>query len=599
MTAKTDWWSRRSAADDYLDDEAEVIDTDDDAWLDTFEFDEAPEAKGDRLGHLWGRYTGRPSEGSWASTQARSTQRTIAAHRVVQGFVDTFATDGTYKVHFDGTTWTAGSSLDGRIVITTAPLEDKTLTDAEVHAILTALAVHEAAHLRYSKDLMRKAAKHPDPRAPRVANLLCDVHDERAFATEYPGFGDDIFAPAMAYIARTLWPSIPTPSSEMDSVFSMGIAAVRYDEYTAWAPEHEAERQWWRSWSDRHGAYTTTRQAMAGVEEALAHLGDATDEDADDQPGQPTAGEPGGTGMGDGETTFPVCWADALQEMGDVDAAHRAEAIAAMGEHLTDDGNGEIWWGPKGVARSRRTVVPSPAAGAAIRAAFARSRTGTYAVEHGLRRGRLTNHGLHRLADNDGRIFARRQAQSEGRYRIWLMVDCSVSMSVRPLENAMEVSAALAAAVRMLPNVSLDVWGWTSGQKVGAGWSAVRVYGDGSSVADIGYLGGLTMGGTPDADVLRWADGAIRKHARPGETPIVIMASDGQGRLSYEPSIVTDARKHGVAVLSVAIGSIREADQQRIYGSHGYVPWRGSIAALAGPLGRIIGRIAAGGEVRA
>lgn len=130
------------------------------------------------------------------------------------------------------------------------------------------------------------------------------------------------------------------------------------------------------------------------------------------------------------------------------------------------------------------------------------------------------------------------------------------------------------------------------------------------------------MGGTPDMSVLSWAAREIRKQCRPDETPVILMASDGQGGLASEammrdPEIhetwrasgvseeqireyasqsgkdrVAEARKSGVKVLSVAIGSLDPASQDRIYGKGNHLIWKGSIKAMAKPLGDLLAKVA-------
>ena len=113
----------------------------------------------------------------------------------------------------------------------------------------------------------------------------------------------------------------------------------------------------------------------------------------------------------------------------------------------------------------------------------------------------------------------------------------------------------------------------------------------------------------PDAPVLSWAAKEIRKQCRPDETPVIIMASDGAGSLQGEaywrgqsqvssyvetpgPDRVAQARKAGIKVLSVAIGGLDPVAQQMVYGQGNFLAWRGSIQAMAKPLGDLLARIA-------
>ncbi len=196
-------------------------------------------------------------------------------------------------------------------------------------------------------------------------------------------------------------------------------------------------------------------------------------------------------------------------------------------------------------------------------------------------------------------------------------------MSGSPSRDAANLAASVALAVRHIPNVTLDVWAWTSGIRVaGAQFSAIRIYADGEPIDKIADVSILPQGGTPDNLVLSWAAREIRKQCRPDETPVLLMASDGSGGLATEAFYrdpnqrknwertmtpeeidkfigdkvgkdrVAAARKSGVKVLSVAIGDLDIENQDRIYGEGNHLPWRGSIKKMAKPLGDLLAKVA-------
>jgi hypothetical protein len=266
--------------------------------------------------------------------------------------------------------------------------------------------------------------------------------------------------------------------------------------------------------------------------------------------------------------------------------------------------------------------APVSSANGYIRRAFQRSKTSHYASERGHVNGRIDNRSLPRIASDDYRLFSKRVAPSDTRYRVWLLVDNSGSMDGAPKRDAINLAASVALAVRHIPNVTLDVWAWTSGIKTqGAAFSAVRVYTEGQAIDKIGETMMLPSGGTPDNAVLSWAAREIKRQCRPDETPVLIMASDGSGGLwseayNKQPHIldqvrknmspedfaawsskfgedrVAAARKSGVKVLSVAIGQLDPGSQDAIYGKGNHLLWRGSIKNMAKPLGDLIARVA-------
>jgi hypothetical protein len=315
------------------------------------------------------------------------------------------------------------------------------------------------------------------------------------------------------------------------------------------------------------------------------------------------------TGLANGQST-------------DVDADTAERVAASAGALVTgrdDNEVGEVYWSAKGFTYNGRLHVEAKSsANGYIRRAFTRSRTAHYAVERGHLTGRIDNRSLPRIASDDYRLFSKRVAPSETKYRVWLMLDNSGSMRGNPSIQAMNLAASLALAVRHVPNVTLDVWAWTSGIKTpSAQFSAVRVYADGEPIAKIGDVGQCPQGGTPDGQVLSWASREIRKQCRPDETPVILMASDGDGSLASESwqrnfsvdgypaeeiarirasagkDRVAVARQSGVKVMSVAIGNgINAATQEAIYGKGNYLPWEGSIQKMAKPLGDLLARVA-------
>lgn len=667
---KQDWWSSRSAVDDgargdSLDDaiwnSRDDDDDDDDtgSWLDDFSFsDYAEQSTGSAVSTIWGRY-GRYVD------QSDNAAKLAAALRLVQGFVDTFATgDKPYRVSFDESVGTAGTDFVGRtIAISHKPLFDPTLTQDEAHTVMTAMAAHEASHVRYGRSTARAVATAfpGDALADRLSNILDDYRIERRYARDFPGY-EGIFAPALAYVAKSsLGENVPNGSTFRGG--NLAVAGTRYPQFIDWTGV-EGERDWWSAWATTFSANDTPKLHVEGVGAALDHLKDIAKQDRKERERKQAAkqGDPTGEGEGvpskksgasqsdgqsasqsesqsesqdesqsDGQSesqsesqsasqsesqdeitdegpTLAQCWSDGVGNAahGQTDrlGSGQAQDLANQGEHLTSpDANGQrglVYWGPRGLHLSRRGL-DSPIGAAAIKAAFLRARTGHFARERYQRAGRVDNCSLTRVVGSDQRIFAKRHAPSEQRYRVWLLVDCSGSMSGRPIDEAASVAQALVASTRSVPTVSLDVWGWTSGGNgtsggVGA-FQAVRVWTEGRDLADIGFLKSFGGGSTPDKETVQWAAKAIVAQSRSDEKPLIIIASDGQGSLRGDDGKATIAaiRKSGVAVVSVAIGRVRDDHFTNIYGQHGFVPFRGSISAMARPLAQVIARFASQG----
>jgi hypothetical protein len=651
----------------------------------------------DYIGSIWDRggFDFAPKKGG--GLQGRS-DALVAAHKTVKSFVDTFATGdagGRFAVTFDPHITTAGTDYAGRkVVISPAPVLDKTIDARTAGLILTAMAVHEASHVRYGKTnaaaITRTFGK-KDPRTHILSNILEDVRIERRFVEDYPGY-TDVFAPALEYVAKAAMTRIgvETLGPSTDPTTFAG-QSIRYPAFIDWTPESIAERDWWQAWAKRY-AVDKVSLKIEGIREALAHIDAAPPVDHEESP-EPTPGtgsgsdgqsadEPGDTGHQGGAQSSDADGPESDQTGDDQDAEDDVtlearlnvvredskdlrvptehddeEAVVAAAQAVADaideifgecptvavaaaaisngvdadridgrlaqdivnaaatlvkiDYERGLYSVPMSIdvrpaaslkGRERREVVPSPAASSAIGNALIRSRTGHTGIERGMTRGRCDSKSLYRIADNDYRLFHRRVAPSPGRYLIHMLVDWSGSMAGQPQTDVMDVVASIANASRHVPSMRMMVGGWTSPQNNRAAYLSDRsvvaglyeAWRSGQPITAIGDLGRITEGGTPDAWVLRHAIDAIRRDAQPGEQPVIMMLSDGQGYTAEVKKAVEYAAEKGVRVVSVAIGhAIDEDTQKEVYGHGNYVPWAGDIIATAAPLARLIGRMVA------
>lgn len=629
-TQTRNWWDLRSAADDSEIDDGFEYDDDD------FDFEDD---RDDSIGGFWNRY----------STQTTDDRRRIVdAQRLCQGLVDTFATgEKPYRVSFVEHGVGATDYGARTVTISHKPLLDRTITPELGQAVVTAVAAHEAAHVRYGGRTIKAAVQSAfgyDARAHVLSNIVKDVHDEAGFVADYPGFRG-LFAPAIRYVAESDLAKSGLdryPAIEKNPI-DVAVAAARYAEFTDWAGM-ESELAFWSDWAARAAKGNRAADHVAFVREGLAHLAEqeraAAERKQDERAETESSDETGDDGRGDesGETsgdesfdaeqaarqdrpTLDPCWADAAEDVAEdhgvdnsitgedadqlvTDETSRVSAQSPLGGDIS----GEAHWNPRAVITGRPEAVAfDGSVSGAIRAAFARTRTGHFETTRNLKSGRLDNRSLVRVASNDYRLFNKRTAPSEGKYLIWLLVDCSGSMFDRtgwnktndPIHQATRLSAALATATRFLPNIRLDVWGWTTAIKLsGASFAAVRVWSTGEPVANTGYLPKVNPGHhTPDGETLIWAAKAIRAAAKPDETPLIIIASDGHGSLrsSGHGSETVDAvRRSGVGVVSVALGELGEDNQRSLFGEGNFISWPGSIRALARPLGDLVARMAAG-----
>jgi hypothetical protein len=275
-----------------------------------------------------------------------------------------------------------------------------------------------------------------------------------------------------------------------------------------------------------------------------------------------------------------------------------AEDIVEQAANTEADGHGsrvDVAKSTKGLwyTTPRRTKASSLAT-RFIADAILRSRTGHTAVDSHRKSGRLDGHGLVRTGYGDTRVFEKRTAPSPGKFDIWVMIDCSGSMSTTILEAA-QVAHSMVAATRGTPTVRMTVWGWTDPfRPSNAHAGVVKVWETGMSPEAVYDLTAVRMGGTPDAIIMAWAGKAILRDVRADEKPVIIFVSDGCG-YGEMTERVTEARRAGVDVKSVSFGvGFSPAAQLERFGRGNVVPFAGTITATARGLGALFAKIVSG-----
>jgi hypothetical protein len=282
MTEKR-WWGSIPEADLDAD-----FDSEDLNW------DSGDDESRDYVGDMWGRF------GYDASTPIAA--KAVVAHGMVQTFVNAFARGGRYRVDFSDKVSTAGTDLQARkIVITTAPLSDPTLSAQEAGLVLTGMAAHEVSHDRYGRSTAAavRRAFGASPMANRLSNLLDDVRIERRFVTDYPGYAA-VFAPLLSYVAtkggRAIQPTLKRPSD-------LAIAAIRFESHADWSdPDVAAEAAWWKRWATIWSREDAPKRHVEAIRQALKHLnGLKTETDPKPKPAPPPSPQPASPGSTEGD----------------------------------------------------------------------------------------------------------------------------------------------------------------------------------------------------------------------------------------------------------------------------------------------------------
>lgn len=237
----------------------------------------------------------------WSEAGIRDRNEYGRIRDMLQGFADALtASDGRrYRVTFSEAAGLARTNLRERLIeVTPAPIGDRTLSTEALWAVLTSYLAHEATHDRYWRSYRKPLDEAFGERTPLRArahvydNLLQDVVGERRFERDYPGLRG-IFAPMLRYVASK------TPGQRMAAArpVNQAICAVRYAEWNDWTGA-ESERDWWQDWAHRAASKPTPSRWVAAIREAIAH--DAAQQQQPEPTPERTP-EPGGEPDPDGE----------------------------------------------------------------------------------------------------------------------------------------------------------------------------------------------------------------------------------------------------------------------------------------------------------
>lgn len=624
--------------------------------LDDFDSDDLEDVAPSDHGYLrgmWGSYSFRAAVGDKEADSSSIAKDTVTAHGMVQSFVNAFARDGHYAVTFDRDCSTAGTDMtDRNVVITPAPVADRSLTAEEAGLILTGLAVHEISHPRYGKNTAMAVQKvFPRNRvADRLSNLLDDVRIERRFVADYPGYSG-VFEPTLNYVGSSQVKKNRNvkPTMVLSQPVNLAIAAIRYPDFATWTEETDVERVWWSSWADRSAKEDSPKRHVAAIREALQHIVDTkpaaqpkskTENTDESGPMSTSTGQANDTEEidADGSTDDPSDSdaprdpdastedADAAlnEETKDADAKESVHTPSCSGSETVDqavldnevtardirdlkhdaeeivrnarnqEDGVDVARSLKGITHGGTRLGGSSLAQRYVRNAILRSRTGHTEVNSFQRHGRLDQKGLSRIAEGDVRVFERRTAPSPGHYDVWVMIDASGSMDDN-LPYAAQVAHAIASATQGTQSVRLTVWAWSSPFRPSSAYAGVaKVWETGQPTDQIFRMAGLRTGGTPDGKVLSWATKALKRDVRGDETPVILFISDGSGDSDMNRR-VTEARDKGIIVKSISFGGyLSPQSQEERFGRGNFVPWMGSIIKTAKPLADLFAKITSG-----
>lgn len=241
----------------------------------------------------------------------------------------------------------------------------------------------------------------------------------------------------------------------------------------------------------------------------------------------------------------------------------------------------------------------------ALAAAIAASKHGDPLPTPGQRSGRLDRQRLPRVAGGDCRVFTNVVTPGPTRIRAIVLLDASGSMDAGSQVTrdhtgrvsghfgatratvAAQVGMDLAGAFDRMRNVTAAIYA----HNVNDGVMVHALWQTGEPTDYVGDYADLALDSNADDLAIRYATDDMLMTRRPGEACVIVVVSDGMPpSTALVKAAVEDARKRGIAVVSVAIAPEANEAQTDMYGHEDVVPWEREPMVMARKIAQAIGR---------
>jgi len=459
---------------------------------------------------------------------------------------------------------------DRQVVISPAAVLDNKIDDERAIRITTGLALHEGSHTEYTP-AVAKVLEHPTEITPiRVSSLLLnileDLRIERLTAEKFPGF-----ASYFNDIAEWGWERDgggnapkkwgPDLKNKLNTVI---LAAKWSDDYEPIArgdAELSAEFDWWKAWGESYRNAPTNDSARQLVLDALSRLkadpatakelaqmaaAEKKIKDAQYGPGKPLTDE-----------EFEELLKELRGQLGNpagIEACPSPEHAHGVPIQLSEEQSREVQklvdekmeikfsqFPDKETGPAPELIITKPLESDESKAAyrvpdrnmvqrikakfFFRKRVPIF-DERMLKRGQVDDEELWRVGVNDFRVFLQRHVSEEDFVQATMLVDCSGSMHGRNIERAQMLATVLLECFSTMPNARAKVRGHAHTGNDDC--SIYRIWEPGDPRSRLGLFGYVPSGSNYDGYAIEYCATEMLADARPNETKLLIVLSDGR-----------------------------------------------------------------------
>lgn len=573
----------------------------------------------------------------WGFGGSSDKERKLAiALAAVQSTVSVINNSGKkYVVSFSehGETYTDFNAV--QVKITPQAILDPKIEDDRAIKITTGLGLHEGSHAEYTEPLAEVLQK-PIPLMPlRVSSLLLNILEDNRIeyltSKKYPGFasyfgdiyewGWDLQGPK----APQTWG--PDLKAKLDAVVLMVKWPDAYEEIARKDKTLSAEFDWWKAWGEPYRTQPDMKTARKLVEDGLNRL--RVDPNTAKQLDQMAKAEEQAAGSQQQILKLtPKQFEELLEQLkkqlgnpSSIDSCPSPEHGNGPVVQLTEEQAAEVrklvdekleihfsQFPDKATGKAPQIVVTKPLeteqSKRSYRPAnkglvqrlkanfFLRKRLPVY-DERMLKKGMVDDEELWRVGVNDFRVFLQRHVEEQDFVSATMLVDCSGSMHGENISRAQMLATVLMECLSTMPGAVVRVRGHS--YVGGDACNVYRIWDRGDPISRLGLFGHVDSGSNYDGYAIEFCAREMLADARPNETRLLFVLSDGRPNGGHKYSglpamrhvrTVTDAfNKKDMTVIQIAVDPmVGPADQQVMFAN--WIPF--DAQKLPTMLGRLL-----------